>query len=184
MIIQNENLAIRPLEQKDSFLLAKWLSNPVVLEFYEGRDNAFNIDKVNEKFYNREEGTVRCIVEYDNAPIGYIQYYEIASDERELYGYANVHDVIYGMDQFIGEVDFWNKGIGTLLVKTLVDFLIERKQADRVVMDPQTWNERAIHCYEKCGFKKVKLLPGNELHEGEYRDCWLIEYPNLLKNVR
>ena len=42
--------------------------------------------------------------------------------------------------------------------------------------DPQAWNERAIRCYEKCGFKKVKLLPKHELHEGEYRDCWQIEY--------
>lgn len=45
-----------------------------------------------------------------------------------------------------------------------------------VVMDPQTWNKRAIRCYEKCGIKKVKILPEHEFHEGRYRDCWLIEY--------
>ena len=80
------------------------------------------------------------------------------------------------MDQFIGESTYWNKGVGTQLVSAMVAYLIEEKGADRIVMDPQTWNERAIRCYEKCGFKKVKLLPENELHEGEYRDCWLIEY--------
>ena len=80
------------------------------------------------------------------------------------------------MDQFIGESTYWNKGIGTQLVRAMVAYLIEEKGADRIVMDPQTWNERAIRCYEKCGFKKVKLLPENELHEGEYRDCWLIEH--------
>lgn len=176
MLLQNEKLVVRRLEQKDSSLLAKWLSDPAVLEFYEGRDNAFDIGKVKEKFYNREEGVVRCIVEFEKHPIGYIQFYEIATDEREFYGYADLPDVIYGTDQFIGEVDFWNRGIGTLLVKSMVEFLVEQKQADRVVMDPQTQNERAIHCYEKCGFNKVKLLPKNELHEGKYQDCWLIEY--------
>ena len=176
MLFQNEKLSVRPLEQKDDFLLVKWLSDPIVLEFYEGRDNVFDLHKVREKFYNDENGVVRCIVEFDKIPIGYIQYYQVDNDERKLYGYANVTDIIYGMDQFIGEVAYWNKGFGTLLVKSMVDFLVEQNQADRVVMDPQTWNERAIRCYEKCGFKKVKLLPKNELHEGEYRDCWLIEY--------
>lgn len=80
------------------------------------------------------------------------------------------------MDQFIGETEYWNRGLGTHLVKSMVTFLVEQKHAELVVMDPQTWNERAIRCYEKCGFKKVTLLPKNELHEGEYRDCWLIEY--------
>lgn len=176
MLFQNDKLTVRQLKQKDDSLLVKWLSDPSVLEFYEGRDNPFDLHKVHEKFYYRENGVVRCIVEFDQIPIGYIQYYPVDSDERKLYGYADTSDVIYGMDQFIGDVAYWNKGIGTLLVNSMVEFLVEQNQADRVVMDPQTWNERAIRCYEKCGFKKVKLLPKNELHEGEYRDCWLIEY--------
>jgi len=141
---------------KDNHLLAKWLSEPLVLEYYEGRDNSFDLEKVNKKFYQRKNGVIGCIVEFENVEIGYIQF--------------------YGIDQFIGEIKYWNRGIGTLLVKSMVEFLIVQKHADRVVMDPQTWNERAIRCYEKSGFERVKLLPKNELHEGEYRDCWLIEY--------
>nr|WP_306428723.1 GNAT family N-acetyltransferase [Robertmurraya siralis] len=108
--------------------------------------------------------------------MGYTQYYQLDNETRNLYGYVDVPDIIYGIDQFIGEIEYWNRGIGTLLVKSMVEFLVEQKQADRVVMDPQTSNKRAIRCYEKCGFERVKLLPKNELHEGEYRDCWLIEY--------
>lgn len=58
----------------------------------------------------------------------------------------------------------------------MVKYLVEHKQADRVVMDPQTRNTRALKCYEKCGFKRIKILPKHEFHEGEYQDCWLIEY--------
>lgn len=79
------------------------------------------------------------------------------------------------MDQFIGESGYWNQGIGTLLVRLVVAYLMREKGANRIVMDPQIKNERAIRCYEKCGLKKVKLLPKRELHEGEYRDCWLLE---------
>ncbi|WP_313893624.1 GNAT family N-acetyltransferase [Psychrobacillus sp.] len=176
MLFQNGKLSVRPLEQQDSSLLVKWLSNPVVLEFYEGRDNAFDLEKVQESFYNDEPEVVRCIVEVGKIAIGYIQFYRIDAEERTLYGYTNEKETIYGMDQFIGEVEYWNKGIGTALVQSMVEFLFEQKQVERVVMDPQTWNERAIRCYEKCGFNKVNLLPKHELHEGEYRDCWLIEY--------
>ncbi|MFC4664262.1 MULTISPECIES: GNAT family N-acetyltransferase [Oceanobacillus] len=80
------------------------------------------------------------------------------------------------MDQFIGETQYWDRGIGSLLIKSMVAYLINKKRINKVVMDPQAWNKRAIRCYEKSGFKKIKLLPCHELHEGEYRDCWLMEY--------
>jgi aminoglycoside 6'-N-acetyltransferase len=35
-------------------------------------------------------------------------------------------------------------------------------------------NTRAIRCYEKAGFQKVRLLPRNELRDGEWRDAWLM----------
>lgn len=174
VLLQNGKLIVRRLEKGDNVLLAKWLSDPRVLEFYEGRDNPFDIAKVNEVFYAPDDEEVKCIVEYDGKDIGYIQFYQLDADTMEDYGYAG--ERVYGTDQFIGEVAYWNKGIGTLLVTSITKYLIEEKHADRIVMDPQAHNTRAIHCYEKCGFRKVKLLPGRELHEGEYRDCWLIEY--------
>lgn len=175
ILLQNGKLKVRRLEIEDNVLLAKWLSDPLVLEFYEGRNNPFDLEKVNEVFYAPEDDEVQCIVEYEGKEIGYIQFYQVDDDTKKEYGYLNEN--VYGTDQFIGEVEYWNKGIGTLLVTSIMMFLIEQKRADRIVMDPQAQNTRAIKCYEKCGFKKVKMLPGRELHEGEYRDCWLIEYP-------
>ena len=84
--------------------------------------------------------------------------------------------VVYGTDQFIGEAEYWNKGIGTQLMQSMLAYLINEKQARKVVMDPQSWNLRAIFCYEKCGFQKIKLLEKHEQHEGQMRDCWLMEY--------
>lgn len=176
MIIQSEKLIVRNLESEDKYLLVKWLSNPEVLQYYEGRDNPLDFEEVERNFYSITDSEVRCIIQYENVDIGYIQFYQLDEDSRTLYGYGESTEVIYGMDQFIGEVNYWNKGIGTQLINLMVNFLIEQKKADKIAMDPQTWNVRAISCYEKCGFRKVKLLPKNELHEGEYRDCWVIEY--------
>src|SRR5690554_5003767 len=109
------------------------------------------------------------MVEYKRTKIGYIQYYQLDEKTRKVYGYSGAG--IYGMDQFIGEADYWNKGIGTLLVTSMAAFLFEELKVERVVMDPQTRNIRAIKCYEKSGFKKVKIIPAHELHEGTYQDC-------------
>jgi aminoglycoside 6'-N-acetyltransferase len=44
-------LEIRTLGTEDKGELVKWLSDPNVLQYYEGRDNPFNLEKVEEKFY-------------------------------------------------------------------------------------------------------------------------------------
>ncbi|MFD2630155.1 GNAT family N-acetyltransferase [Oceanobacillus kapialis] len=168
-------LFVRSIQQKDEGSLVKWLSNPTVLEFYEGRDKPYNLSMVREDFYGEEPDIHKCIVEHAGVSIGYIQFYEINERTSDLTGYDK-KKTVYGMDQFIGEPSYWGKGIGTELVQSMLRHLLQRKLADVVVLDPQTTNERAIRCYEKCGFKKVRRLHAHEFHEGKYRDCWLMEY--------
>ncbi|TFB22893.1 N-acetyltransferase [Filobacillus milosensis] len=175
LLYKKGKLLVRKTENKDQQWLAKWLSDPDVLQYYEGRDNPFDLEKVKEEFYDSEGIAKGCIVEYEGQPIGYIQFYEVEGKYLEKYGYDQ-SEKTFGIDQFIGEVDYQGQGIGTWLVSSMTEFLIQEKEANRVVMDPQTWNERALKCYEKCGYEKVKLLPKHEWHEGEYRDCWLIEF--------
>lgn len=177
MIYESYGILVREIEQKDELLLVSWLSNPRVLQYYEGRDRPHNLEMVRESFFVDDE-ECRCIVEYHGKPIGYIQFYQLDADTMNDYGYYNSAEKVYGMDQFIGETAYWNQGIGTKLIKSMVDYLSRHKGADKIVMDPQTWNERALACYAKCGFKKVKLMKEHEKHEGIYRDCWLIQYSN------
>ena len=142
-------------------VLSKWLTDECVLEFYEGRDNPYNLKKVREKFGPRARGKDRvipCILSYENRAIGYIQYYPLTATEVRAYGVETIEPV-YGLDLFIGEIDGWDRGIGTRVVSALVHYLFDTVGAWRVVIDPRTSNHRAIRCYEKCGFRKIKLLP-------------------------
>ena len=54
--------------------------------------------------------------------------------------------------------------------------MTNEKGANAVILDPHADNPRAIRCYEKVGFKKIKFLPKHELHDGEKVDCYLMEY--------
>ena len=80
------------------------------------------------------------------------------------------------MDQFIGEPDYWNKGIGTKYMKMVFEFLKKARKADAVILDPHQDNKRALRMYEKAGFRIIRDLPKHELHEGKKRDCYLMEY--------
>lgn len=180
----NQEISIRTLAPDDAELLMKWLSDPALLEYYEGRDRPHTMAMVLEHFYE-EAGTrkiTRAIVRYKSQDVGYIQFYPVDDDEKAEYGYTDYKGKVYGMDQFIGETAFWNQGVGTQLVGETVKYLTCSKQADMIVMDPQCWNHRALRVYEKLGFVRKKLLPGHEWHEGEYRDCWLVEYTGSTGN--
>ncbi len=176
ILFQEHEISIRTLEPKDAELLVKWLSNPTVLEYYDGRDRPHDIELVKKQFYENRDEIIQCIVLYRTTEIGYIQFYEIDDEEIEKYEYKEFKGKVYGMDQFIGETVYWNQGIGSRLIKETVKYLIKHKDAKKIVMDPQAWNTRALRVYEKNGFIKKKYLEKHEWHEGEFRDCWLIEY--------
>jgi aminoglycoside 6'-N-acetyltransferase len=181
MLVQKEDILIRKMvdDIHDYKLMAKWLTDERVLEYYEGRDNPFPLDRIIDTYQPMVKGdelVIPCIFYYKNIPIGYLQYYllnDLPECDRKKYCLEET-DKIYGIDLFIGETNYWNKGIGSLVLSTLVKFLFEELQAVKVVTDPQEWNTRAIHFYEKCGFAKVKLLKEHELQEGKIWDCWLM----------
>jgi aminoglycoside 6'-N-acetyltransferase len=112
IVYKTDDLLVRTLEQTDQELLIKWLTDPKVLEYYEGRDQPHDLDLVKEHFYKKDEAA-RCIFEYLDIPIGYIQFYRF--DEESQYEYGYQKERIFGADQFIGEVEFWNQGIGKKL---------------------------------------------------------------------
>jgi aminoglycoside 6'-N-acetyltransferase len=181
MQLQTDEISIRLMhdDMHDYELMWKWLSDEKVLEYYEGRDNPFSLERVLEEYQpvvRGEDVAVACIFSYQNQPIGYLQYYaldEMPETDRQLYGLENTQNT-FGMDLFIGETEYWNQGIGCKVVSKIINFLFDQLDAKKIVIDPETWNTRAINTYEKCGFKKLKLLPQHELHEGEFRDSWLM----------
>ncbi|WP_414756507.1 GNAT family N-acetyltransferase [Anabaena sp. CCY 9910] len=155
------------------------MTDEQILQFYEGRDNPFNLEKVIETYKPiiiGSEPVKPCLISYKNAKIGYLQYYSVAElpeIDQQKYCLDNT-DKVYGIDLFIGEPNYWHRGIGSEILRMVIRYIFEVFLAALIVVDPRVDNIRAIRCYEKCGFVKVKLLPVHELHEGKYSDCWLM----------
>ena len=170
-----EEILIRDLTADDLPLLLKWLTDERVLAYYEGRDVRFTMDSLAAHFLEEIPGGFRVIFEYGNIPVGYGQAYRLSGASFEEYGYPDTGRVVYAMDQFIGEPDWWNKGIGTSFLKLMAEYLKKEKAAGILLLDPHKNNFRAIRAYEKAGFRIIGSLPEHELFEGKKEDCWLME---------
>lgn len=182
LLAQIGSIALRPMRDDldDYARMAHWLTDERVLAFYGGRDRPRPLAVVITQYRPRicgESPVVACFILHANEPIGYVQYYrlieQLSDVDRAAYG-AWVTEASYGFDIFIGEPAYWGKGCGTQAVAVLVDYLFRQRGATWVTVDPRVDNPRAICCYEKAGFRKVKVLPKHEHHEGADHDGWLM----------
>lgn len=175
--IKEKDIRVRTLTLKDLPYLFKWLTDDRVLEFYGGRDQNFTEQDIVEEYYEEDnEIATRLIVECNDIPIGYVQVYDMIDEFYDSYHYDKSDEIAYCMDQFIGEPDYWNKGIGTRFMRMILEYLVTQKCANAVILDPHQNNPRAVRMYEKAGFKIIKELPKHELREGVMEDCYLMEY--------
>jgi len=52
----------------------------------------------------------------------------------------------------IGNRDYWNKGYGTDVVSTLVNYVFRQTNLNRIYLKTLKSNTRAQKCFQKCGF--------------------------------
>ncbi|MDA8205316.1 MAG: GNAT family N-acetyltransferase [Thermaerobacter sp.] len=167
---------IRPIAPDDAPHLMRWLNDPNVLQYYEGRDQPQDEHAIRKRFLTKQGSSVQgCAICYHDRPIGYIQVYPAEPENLCAWGFPRDARVAE-FDLFIGEPDLWGQVIGSRVVQAVARSLTTTYGADQVVVDPRVHNHRAVHVYEKCGFKKVRLLPAAEWHEGQLHDCWLMQF--------
>ena len=167
MMIENDLIRIRDFTADDLPVMLKWLTDKRVPEFYEGRDARFTMDTLSARYPEKIPGGFRVIIEYRDRPVGYGQAYQLSGEMFDEYDYPDDGVVVYAMDQFIGEPDYWNRGIGTAFLRMMIAYPETGKGAERVLIDPRQNNPRAIRAYEKAGFRIIKALAEHALHEGK-----------------
>ncbi|WP_405098724.1 GNAT family N-acetyltransferase [Oceanobacillus sp. FSL H7-0719] len=163
-------VSIRNMKHTDYEVMAQWLSTKEVLEFYGDVNSPFTLQQVKNKYEPRVNGDIPVIpyiVELDKTPIGFMQQYKLKEEKQKEFGYPKSLTV-YGIDQFIGYPNIFNKGIGTEMIRIFIKNISHHKDVDIIILDPAVTNLRAIRCYEKCGFRKLKKINN--------KTNWLMEY--------
>ena len=86
-IIESEKINLRILTHKDQPLLLKSLTNKTILEFWEGKNAVFDLNRIKKDFYSLEQQITRTIIEYQGLPIGYCQMYIVDKQTAKEYLY-------------------------------------------------------------------------------------------------
>lgn len=152
---KSEKFTFKPLSSPDLNLLCQWLEKPHVLEWW--NDN-LKSEEIKEKYGKRIGDNVVCpyIAYLNDKPIGFIQYYW-ASKIGDGW-WPNEDENTVGLDQFIGEEDYINKGFGTLMIKEFIQFLFQNPLIKKIITEADPDNFRAKRCYEKVGFREVGII--------------------------
>ena len=61
---------------------------------------------------------------------------------------------VRGIDQSLANASQLGKGLGTKLVRALVELLFNDPEVTKIQTDPSPSNLRAIRCYEKAGLER------------------------------
>ena len=148
-----------PLQISDLPLLHQWFQEPIVKKWY-AREFTFSAEAIREKYLPRileQEAVPSFIVQINENPIGFIQYYALTNylpeginKENALFHLAKPHQIA-GIDFFIGESLFRGRGIGTKILQQFIASYLEQSFSI-VVVDPEINNQAAIHFYQKNGF--------------------------------
>jgi aminoglycoside 6'-N-acetyltransferase len=174
------DLVLRRMRDDDAdyAVMARWLSDPRVLEWFGGRDRPMSKIDVCEKYRPRLSGKVptTCLIaECGQKPVGYLQFYrwrDYPADATVL-GLSTL-DNPYGVDLFVGHPELWGTGLGSRMLRLLLGHLFDRAGARRVALSAMAHNYRAQRAYAKVGFRRIRLVPDAEVHEGVARDEWLM----------
>lgn len=156
-IMRDEDIVLRQLQNNDSDYkkLENWYQKKEIYSHFEQRK--LNYDEIKNKYYPRtlkDANIPVFMIEYENNPIGIIQYQKINDENKKLYELEPKN--AYEVDIFIGEILQHNKGIGRRSINLLSKYLFKHKKADLIVMCPLSENYSAIKCYKNCNFKTIK----------------------------
>jgi RimJ/RimL family protein N-acetyltransferase len=154
-----KNIEFKSMTEKDIPLWLEWSNKSYVkdvwfIEGYETRDYIYQKIKNNGYDY-------AYIIIIDKRPIGYIVCCDLYAYKNKVKNpkglFADELTGTFSTDLFIGEEDYLNKNYGTEIVKLFAQKIFDDFSAKIIYIDPAVTNKRAIRCYEKAGFKFVRI---------------------------
>jgi len=154
-------VTLRPGDESDIYLLYRWYNDIELNKLAGWSDSKVTADKLR---YNmaRSFGYDPMNLMIDNEegrPIGTIQLYDF-----------NEQDKSCKLGIRIGDRDYWSKGYGEDAVKTLLEYAFMKIDIYRVTLKVYEYNERAVKCYQKCGFQYEGRMRHSAFIDGRYYD--------------
>ncbi len=117
----------------------------------------------------------------------------ILKDEDKLIGNCSLFmiDQLHSKAELgimIGDKDYWNNGYGTEVIQLLLNYGFNILNLHNVLLRVFSFNERAIKCYIKCGFKEFgrrreSYVLGKKKYDEVYMDILSTEFGGDIKRL-
>lgn len=165
-VLEGPRIVLRTVRESDLPRLLEILREDEVARHWSQPDDDF--DRRELLAGDDSDGAERCttfVITLHDEIIGWIAGWEkLHRDYRHA-----------GIDLFLSAA-FQGKGFGPEAIRLVCRFLFEERGHHRITIDPAADNVRAIHAYEKVGFRRVGVMRRYERGaDGRYHDGMLLD---------
>ncbi|MCY4603671.1 MAG: GNAT family N-acetyltransferase [Gemmatimonadetes bacterium] len=164
--LRTSRLRLRPMTDADWDILLRWNQDPDVLYYADGADvTAYTLDQIKRIYGGISQAAFCFIAELDGQPIAEA-WLQAMNLSRIIEAYPGCD--CRRIDLSIGEKQYWNKGLGTEIIRALVDFGFSEEKAELIfACDIADYNPRSRAAFAKVGFQVVAHIaqpPGGKAH--------------------
>ena len=156
-----DRIYLSPRNIEDAEIFTEWM-NDFETSDYIGRSHMV-LTAENEKKY------------FENSMNAEASFFIVTLEDDKLIGTISLEKIdhinrcaILGI--FIGDKNYRNNGYGTEAIKLILEFGFKYLNLKNIKLDLMEFNERAMKCYKKCGFKEYGRRRKCRFINGKYYD--------------
>lgn len=171
-VISGERVSLVVLSMDDVYTISRWANDKRVTQYLNIFRGVFSVE------YERK-WLEKALMDTDNPTFGIWK-----NDEERLIGILSLrvdkdnNRALIGL--YIGEVRYWNQGLGTEATILALDYAFNVLNVHKVWLGVFAFNKRALKSYIKAGFKEVgRLREHVRLSDNQYVDYIVMD---ILKN--
>jgi 2-polyprenyl-3-methyl-5-hydroxy-6-metoxy-1,4-benzoquinol methylase len=151
-----------PVKKNDRDLVHNWLAKPYVAKWFYG-DGLANTLRGIDAFIAGSSDAKYWLACDGNRPFAFLITSLVKKPEDELSKWCIAKGTTITLDMLIGEEDYLGKKLSNILIREFL--LTEFPDVEEVLIDPEVSNSRAVHVYEKAGFKILgEFIPSHSPH--------------------
>ena len=168
--IVGDRIYLSPRNSEDVEIFTKWLNDFQVTDYTGKSGTIVTLEGERQYFEQSEKQDAR-------------QFAIVTLDKDEMIGTVGLESINYihrtaELGIFIGEAAYRNGGYGTEAINLILDYGFNYLNLNEIQLRVYAFNERAIACYKKCGFKEMGRRRKSIFVNGKYGD---INYMDILK---
>jgi RimJ/RimL family protein N-acetyltransferase len=164
--LEGERIYLSPRNVEDVEIFTKWMNGFYITDYIGRSHQTMTLQEEKEYLENTANDKNTFAI--------------IDSDTDNIIGTVGLHGIDYinrtaRLGIFIGDREYWSKGYGTEAVRLILDFGFNYLNLNNIDLVLMEFNERALKCYQKCGFKEIGRKRKCKFINGRYWDSILMD---------